>query len=86
LVLTGKDPKSVESLAPLAQGQELVLTASLPEALALMQTQDYEGIYLSAHDPALWQQARILMQNKAIVEVLGEGVPSCSPTRDPLGK
>ena len=69
----------MEALAALGQGQEMVSTSSLPEALALLQTQDYEGLFLSAHDPGLWQQARILLQNKAIVEVLGEGVAILQP-------
>lgn len=50
------------------------MVPSLPEALALLQSQPFQGVYISAHDPALWQQAQTLLQNEAILEVLGEGV------------
>ena len=80
LVLTGTERKAVESLAPLTEGQELVLTPSLPEALALLQTQPFAGFYISTIDPTLWQQAQGLLQNGAILEVLGEGVAILAPT------
>lgn len=68
------EPASNEALAPLAQGRELVFIASLPEALAALQTQAYDGIYISTNIPAVWQQAQVLLRNEAILEVLGEGI------------
>ena len=79
LVLTGREPKSVESLAPLAQGREVVEIPSLAEALELIQTQAYAGIYICADDPTIRQQAEVLLQNEAILEVLGEGVAILRP-------
>ena len=79
LVLTGKESTTVESLESLAQGRELTLIPSLPEALALLQTQAFDGIYISAQDTSHWQQVQLLMQNEAILEVLGEGVAILQP-------
>ena len=50
----------------------------LPEALRL-QAEPFAGIYISALDPTLWQQTRALMQNEAILEVLGEGIAILQP-------
>jgi CheY-like chemotaxis protein/putative methionine-R-sulfoxide reductase with GAF domain len=61
-------------LAPLAQGRELVLTTSLAEALAAVQSQPFDGIYIATQSPALWQQAQVLLRNEAILEVLGEAI------------
>jgi two-component system, sensor histidine kinase SagS len=74
LVLTGTESMSVDALAALAQGWELVLTTTLPQALAALQAQPFEGFYVSMHAPALWQQAQVLLRNEAILEVLGEGL------------
>jgi CheY-like chemotaxis protein len=79
LVLTGKEPKSVEALASLAEGRDLVSAPTLAEALARLQTEPFAGLYISAEDPAFWQQALILLQNEAILEVLGEGVAILEP-------
>ncbi len=74
LVLTGKEPTSIDADA--LQDRELVRVASLSEALTLLQSQRFAGIYVSGQDPALWQA---LLQNEAILEVLGEGVAILQP-------
>ena len=74
LVLTGKESTSVEDFRSLAEGRELTLSPSLPQALALLQSQAFDGIFISAQDTSHWQQVQLLMQNEAILEVLGEGV------------
>jgi CheY-like chemotaxis protein len=79
LVLTGKESTSVEGFASLAEGRELTLIPSLAEALSLLQTQKFDGIYISAQDSSHWQQVQLLMQNEAILEVLGEGVAILQP-------
>ncbi|HZZ80664.1 MAG TPA: response regulator [Gemmataceae bacterium] len=71
LVLTGKESAGGESLRPLTQDREFVPVASLPEALTLLQTQPFAGLYVSGKEPALWQA---LFQNEAILDALGEGV------------
>src|SRR5262245_65340327 len=67
------------ALPTLGQEREVVPVASLPEALARLQAEPFAGIYISALDPALWQQARALLQNEAILEVLGEGIAILQP-------
>ena len=79
LILTGTEPTPPDTLNSLAQGREVVSVASLPEALARLQTESFAGIYISALDSALWQQARALLQNEAILEVLGEGIAILQP-------
>ena len=78
-MLTGTEPKSGETFASLAQGRELVLIPSLAEALVLLRTQPFEGVYISAKDPSLWQETQLLLQNEAILDVLGEGVAILQP-------
>ena len=79
LVLTGKEPTSSDGLATLSQERDIVPVASLPEALARLQTEAFAGIYISALDPLLKQQARVLLQNEAILDVLGEGIAILQP-------
>jgi CheY-like chemotaxis protein len=79
LVLTGKEPTSAEMLTPLAEGREVVRAPSLAEALTLLQTQVFAGIYIPAQNSAVWQQAQMLMQNESILEVLGEGIAILQP-------
>jgi CheY-like chemotaxis protein len=74
LVLTGTEQATAEAMAPLAAARDIVFIPSLPEALALLQTQSFEGIYISAQDPGFWQQANVLLRNEAILDVLGEGI------------
>ncbi len=78
-MLTGTEPTAGDAMAPLAQNREIVAVASLPEALARMQNELFAGIYISAVDPALWQHARVLLQNEAVLEVLGEGIAILQP-------
>src|SRR6185295_14229050 len=79
LMLTGNEAPPAETLASLSQDREVVAIASLPEALARLTTEQFAGIYISSLDPALWQQARVLLQNEAILEVLGEGIAILQP-------
>ncbi len=78
-MLTGAEESSSDALGALTQGRELLRTQSLPEALALLQTQPFEGLYISAQDATLWQHAKVMLQNEAILEVLGEGLAILSP-------
>jgi len=79
LVLTGTQSASEEAPASLGRDAEVVPVASLPEALAKLRTEAFAGIYISALDPAILQQTRALMQNDAILEVLGEGIAILQP-------
>lgn len=63
----------------MALAGEVVETPSLPEALALMKTRSFEGLYISADDQGPWQQAQAMLQNEAILEALGEGVAILQP-------
>lgn len=76
LVLTGTEPTSVAALAPLARDRELVPAASVAEALGLLRSEQFAGIYVGGQESALWQT---LLRNEAILEVLGEGVAVLHP-------
>src|SRR4051812_37625928 len=58
---------------------ELVVVPTLAEALPLLLAENFAGIYISAQDPVPWQQARVMLQNEAILEILGEGVAILQP-------
>lgn len=74
LVLTGTEPTSEQNRDPLVPEGDVVRIATLPEAITLMQTESFAGLYISTRDPVLWQEAQTLLRNEAILEVLGEGV------------
>jgi len=79
LVLTGTEQSTVEAMQPMAAVRDIVFIPSLPEALALLQTETFDGIYISSHDPGFWQQANVLLRNEAILDVLGEGIAILQP-------
>jgi CheY-like chemotaxis protein/putative methionine-R-sulfoxide reductase with GAF domain len=72
LVLTGTEPESMQTLPP--QGPDTVSAHSVTDALALLQSESFAGMYIGAKDPALWQETQMLMRNEAILDVLDEGV------------
>ncbi len=75
-MLTGTEHESVKALQPLVQDKELVPAGSFAEALARLRSERFAGIFVSGQDSALWQA---LLQNEAILEVLGEGVAVLQP-------
>lgn len=72
LVLSGPESNAAPAAAPL--GAETVRAGSFGEAISLLDTKAFDGIYIPAQDRSLVQQAQVLMQNETILEVLGEGV------------
>src|SRR5436190_17854546 len=75
-MLTGTEPATTNGAL---EGRDVVPVHSFPEAIARLQSEAFAGIYLCARDPLLWQQARVLLQNEAILEVLGEGIAILQP-------
>src|SRR5258708_4326547 len=69
----------------MALAGDVVETPSLPEALALMKTRTFEGMYISAQDQALWQQAQAMMQNEPFLGARGEGGAILQPGSRSLG-
>lgn len=60
-------------------GWDVVQASTVAEGLALLQSQSFDGIFASAHEPKIWQRAASLLQNDFILEVLGEGVAMVLP-------
>ncbi len=53
---------------------DVVRVHSLGEGLALLNSQPFDGVYVPAQQPGLWQRASSLLQTEYILEVLREGV------------
>src|ERR1051326_1421783 len=75
-MLTGNTPDTLEAFS---QPQDVVAVPTLADAIAHLQTQTFAGIYISTQDPTLWQQTKVLLQNEAILDVLGEGIAIIQP-------
>jgi CheY-like chemotaxis protein len=53
---------------------DVVRVNSLGEGLALLNSQQFDGVYVGAQESSLWQRAASLLQTEYILEVLREGV------------
>ena len=53
---------------------DVVRVHSLSEALALLNSRPFDGVYVGAQEAGLWQRASSLLQTEYILEVLREGV------------
>src|SRR5437868_3526351 len=60
-------------------GCEVVRASSVAEGLALLQSQDFVGIFTSADEPKAWERIASLLQKDFILEVLREGVAVVRP-------
>src|SRR4051812_6504967 len=66
-------------LEPCREDWDLVRVSSVAEGLALLRQQDFDGVYLNPHDPALRERAGSLLQADYILEVLSDGVALVNP-------
>ncbi len=60
-------------------GWEVVRAGSVAEGLALLESQNFDGIFTSADEPKAWHRVGSLLQNDFILEVLREGVAVVQP-------
>jgi CheY-like chemotaxis protein len=58
---------------------EIVRARTVGEGLALLRTEQFEGVYASPQDPAIWERAGSLLQADYILDVLGDGVALVNP-------
>jgi CheY-like chemotaxis protein len=57
----------------------VVRAASVGEGLALLRTEQFDGVYANPQDPAIWERAGSLLQADYILNVLGDGVALVNP-------
>jgi CheY-like chemotaxis protein len=57
----------------------MVRAANVAEGLALLRTEQFDGVYANPQDPALWERAGQLLQADYILDVLGDGVALVHP-------
>ena len=60
-------------------GWEVVRAHSVAEGLALLQSQNFDGIFTSANETNAWQRLGSILQTDFILEVLREGVAVVQP-------
>ncbi|HYV39857.1 MAG TPA: GAF domain-containing protein, partial [Gemmataceae bacterium] len=58
---------------------DIVRAKSVGEGLALLRTEQFEGVYANPQDPAIWERAGSLLQADYILDVLGDGVALVHP-------
>ncbi len=58
---------------------DIVRAPSVCEGLALLRTEQFDGVYANPQDPAIWERAGSLMQSDYILDVLGDGVALVNP-------
>jgi CheY-like chemotaxis protein/putative methionine-R-sulfoxide reductase with GAF domain/PAS domain-containing protein len=58
---------------------EVVRAATVGEGLALLRTEQFDGVYANPQDPAIWERAGSLLQSDYILDVLGDGIALVNP-------
>jgi two-component system, sensor histidine kinase SagS len=58
---------------------DIVRAASVGEGLALLRTEQFDGVYANPQDPAIWERAGSLLQADYILDVLGDGIALVHP-------
>jgi CheY-like chemotaxis protein/putative methionine-R-sulfoxide reductase with GAF domain len=58
---------------------EVVHAPSVGEGLALLRTEQFDGVYANPQDPAIWERAGSLLQADYILDVVGDGVALVHP-------
>jgi CheY-like chemotaxis protein len=58
---------------------DVVRAGSVAEGLALLRTEQFDGVYANPQDPAIWERAGSLLQADYILDVLGDGVALVHP-------
>jgi two-component system, sensor histidine kinase SagS len=58
---------------------DIVRAGSVGEGLALLRTEQFDGVYVNSQDPAIWERAGSLLQADYILDVLGDGIALVHP-------
>jgi CheY-like chemotaxis protein len=58
---------------------DIVRAANVADGLALLRTEQFDGVYANPQDPAIWERAGSLLQADYILDVLGDGVALVHP-------
>ncbi|MCS7045923.1 MAG: response regulator [Gemmataceae bacterium] len=79
LVFEGQTPLPDELVNGRGEPWEIVRVHGIPEGIALLQRESFDGIYATTHDAQVWQRTWSLLQTDAILEVFDDGVAAISP-------
>jgi CheY-like chemotaxis protein len=79
LVLEGPSQKAGDSLQKTQPDWDLVRVDSAAQGLALLQAEQFDGVYADTHDPIVWHRAESLLQADRILESLPDGVAVITP-------
>jgi CheY-like chemotaxis protein/GAF domain-containing protein len=79
LVFESTGQSSNTPLEPCRDDWDLVRVSNVAEGLALLRHEEFDGVYLNPHDPALRERAGSLLQADYILEVLSDGVALVNP-------
>jgi CheY-like chemotaxis protein/GAF domain-containing protein len=80
LVFEGSGALTNQLPERLRSDYELIGVDTLARALALLQAEQFDGIYADTRDPKVWEKAEQLLQAKHILEALDEGVAVVDPS------
>lgn len=78
-MVTGEHPDPTAPLVDVETGLDVVPAKSLPEALSHLGEESFAGVYFPTGNADQQQQAWLLMQSQAILEVLSDAVAILEP-------
>lgn len=79
LVFEGPDHQTGNMLERCWPDHEIVRVQNLVDGLAMLQTEDFAGVYGNPHDTPIWNKASSLFQSHYILQVLDDGVALVTP-------
>jgi CheY-like chemotaxis protein/GAF domain-containing protein len=79
LVFDGPEHHTGELLDRALPDFEIVRVQALVDGLALLQSEQFEGVYASPLDTSMWERASSLLHSHYILQVLGDGVALVNP-------
>jgi CheY-like chemotaxis protein len=80
LVLEGDSRAAGDFLHNTQPDWDLVRVDNAAEGLALLRSQQFDGVYADTHDPIVWRRAEGLLQAERILEALPDGVAVITPS------
>jgi two-component system, sensor histidine kinase SagS len=79
LVLEGPNHAAGDSLHQAQPDWDLVRVESATKGLALLHSEQFDGVYADTRDPVVWRRAEGLLQAERILESLPDGVAVITP-------